>query len=51
VNPHHLSQHSQQDVPCAFLKERYGGSDTDIFEFDITLPMLDEKIQFFVLST
>lgn len=45
------SWHSQQDVSCAFLKERYGGPDTDIFEFDITLPMLDEKFKFFVLST
>ncbi|XP_045082924.1 protein phosphatase 1 regulatory subunit 3C-like [Coregonus clupeaformis] len=41
------SWHSHQDVPCAFLKERYGVPDTDIF--DITLPKLrDENIEFCV---
>uniref|UniRef100_A0A668ATR9 Protein phosphatase 1 regulatory subunit 3C2, duplicate b n=1 Tax=Myripristis murdjan TaxID=586833 RepID=A0A668ATR9_9TELE len=33
-----------RDVPCTYLQRRYGGPQTDIFEFDIAIPkVLDAK--------
>ncbi|XP_070690231.1 protein phosphatase 1 regulatory subunit 3C-B-like [Pempheris klunzingeri] len=38
------SWQSYRDVPCAYLQKRFGGPQTDIFEFDITIPkVLDAK--------
>uniref|UniRef100_UPI0037E83E35 protein phosphatase 1 regulatory subunit 3C-B-like n=1 Tax=Semicossyphus pulcher TaxID=241346 RepID=UPI0037E83E35 len=38
------SWQSYRDVPCTHLQKRFGGPQTDIFEFDITLPkVLDAK--------
>lgn len=38
------SWRSYRDVPCKFMQERFGGPQTDIFEFDITFPkVLDAK--------
>lgn len=38
------SWQSYKDVPCTFLQKRYGGPQTDIFEFDIPIPkILDAK--------
>ncbi|KAJ8285860.1 hypothetical protein GJAV_G00031810 [Gymnothorax javanicus] len=45
------SWRSWRDVACTFLRQCYGGSDTDIFVFDIPLPKdLDprERVQFCV---
>lgn len=45
------SWRSQRDVPCTFLQQRYGGSDVDVFAFDIPLPKhLDprERVEFCV---
>ncbi|XP_037545843.1 protein phosphatase 1 regulatory subunit 3C-like [Nematolebias whitei] len=41
-----------RDVPCTYLQKRFGGPQTDIFEFDITIPkILDakRKIEFCLL--
>lgn len=38
------SWQSYKDVPCAYLQKRFGGPQTDIFEFDIAIPkVLDAK--------
>lgn len=38
------SWRSYQDVACAYLQKRFGGPETDIFQFDIALPkVLDAK--------
>ncbi|KAM9392734.1 protein phosphatase 1 regulatory subunit 3C-B-like [Pholidichthys leucotaenia] len=38
------SWQSYRDVPCTYLQKRFGGPQTDIFEFDITIPkVLDAK--------
>lgn len=38
------SWQSQRDVACAYLQKRFGGPETDIFEFDIAVPkVLDAK--------
>ncbi|XP_038560451.1 protein phosphatase 1 regulatory subunit 3C [Micropterus salmoides] len=38
------SWQSYRDVPCLYLQKRFGGPQTDIFEFDITIPkVLDAK--------
>lgn len=38
------SWQSYQDVACAYLHNRFGGPETDVFEFDIALPkVLDAK--------
>lgn len=38
------SWRSYQDVACAYLQRRFGGPETDIFEFDVALPkVLDAK--------
>lgn len=38
------SWQSYKDVPCAYLQKRFGGPQTDIFEFDIAIPkLLDAK--------
>ncbi|MED6250022.1 hypothetical protein ATANTOWER_023320 [Ataeniobius toweri] len=38
------SWHSYRDVPCRYLQKRFGGPQTDIFEFDIAIPkVLDAK--------
>lgn len=38
------SWQSHRDVPCAYLHKRFGGPQTDIFEFDIPVPkVLDAK--------
>ncbi|KAM9858820.1 protein phosphatase 1 regulatory subunit 3C-B-like [Aulostomus maculatus] len=38
------SWQSYRDVPCMYLQKRFGGPQTDIFEFDITIPkVLDAK--------
>lgn len=38
------SWQSYQDVACAYLQKRFGGPETDIFEFDIAIPkVLDAK--------
>ncbi|KAJ4942461.1 hypothetical protein JOQ06_012327 [Pogonophryne albipinna] len=38
------SWQSYRDVPCAYLPKRFGGPQTDIFEFDIAIPkVLDAK--------
>lgn len=38
------SWQSYRDVPCTYLQKRFGGPQTDIFEFDIALPkVLDAK--------
>ncbi|XP_047448994.1 protein phosphatase 1 regulatory subunit 3C-B-like isoform X2 [Mugil cephalus] len=38
------SWQSYRDVPCTYLQKRFGGPDTDIFEFDIAIPkVLDAK--------
>lgn len=38
------SWQSYQDVACAYLQKRFGGPETDIFEFDIAVPkVLDAK--------
>ncbi|XP_012718727.2 protein phosphatase 1 regulatory subunit 3C [Fundulus heteroclitus] len=35
---------SYRDVPCTYLQKRFGGPQTDIFEFDIAVPkVLDAK--------
>ncbi|XP_068559843.1 protein phosphatase 1 regulatory subunit 3C-B-like [Cebidichthys violaceus] len=35
---------SYRDVPCTYLQKRFGGPQTDIFEFDIAIPkVLDAK--------
>lgn len=38
------SWQSYRDVPCTYLQKRFGGPQTDIFEFDIAVPkVLDAK--------
>ncbi|XP_074494480.1 protein phosphatase 1 regulatory subunit 3C-B-like isoform X2 [Sebastes fasciatus] len=38
------SWQSYRDVPCAYLQKRFGGPQTDIFEFDVAVPkVLDAK--------
>lgn len=38
------SWQSYRDVPCTYLQKRFGGPQTDIFEFNITVPkVLDAK--------
>ncbi|XP_071338604.1 protein phosphatase 1 regulatory subunit 3C-B-like isoform X1 [Trachinotus anak] len=38
------SWQSCKDVPCTYLQKRFGGPQTDIFEFDIAIPkVLDAK--------
>ncbi|XP_026199947.1 CBM21 domain-containing protein [Anabas testudineus] len=38
------SWQSYKDVPCSYLQKRFGGPQTDIFEFDIAIPkVLDAK--------
>lgn len=38
------SWQSHRDVACAYLQKRFGGPETDIFEFDIAVPkVLDAK--------
>ncbi|KAF0033444.1 hypothetical protein F2P81_013510 [Scophthalmus maximus] len=38
------SWQSHKDVPCTYLQKRFGGPQTDIFEFDIAIPkVLDAK--------
>ncbi|XP_077378356.1 protein phosphatase 1 regulatory subunit 3C-B-like [Festucalex cinctus] len=38
------SWQSYRDVPCTYLQQRFGGPQTDIFEFDIDIPkVLDAK--------
>ncbi|XP_034547168.1 protein phosphatase 1 regulatory subunit 3C [Notolabrus celidotus] len=38
------SWQTYRDVPCTYLKKRFGGPQTDIFEFNITIPkVLDAK--------
>lgn len=38
------SWQSYKDVPCTYLQKRFGGPQTDIFEFDIVIPkVLDAK--------
>ncbi|XP_061762701.1 protein phosphatase 1 regulatory subunit 3C-B-like [Nerophis ophidion] len=38
------SWQSYRDVPCTYLQQRFGGPQTDIFEFDIAVPkVLDAK--------
>ncbi|XP_028270828.1 protein phosphatase 1 regulatory subunit 3C-B-like isoform X2 [Parambassis ranga] len=38
------SWQSYRDVPCTYLQKRFGGPQTDIFEFDIAFPkVLDAK--------
>ncbi|XP_058493079.1 protein phosphatase 1 regulatory subunit 3C-B-like [Solea solea] len=38
------SWQSYKDVPCTYLQKRFGGPQTDIFEFDIAIPkVLDAK--------
>ncbi|XP_042344238.1 protein phosphatase 1 regulatory subunit 3C-B-like [Plectropomus leopardus] len=38
------SWQSYRDVPCTYVKKRFGGPQTDIFEFDIAVPkVLDAK--------
>ncbi|XP_029296231.1 protein phosphatase 1 regulatory subunit 3C-B-like [Cottoperca gobio] len=38
------SWQSYRDVPCTYLQKRFGGPQTDIFEFDIGIPkVLDAK--------
>ncbi|XP_060893794.1 protein phosphatase 1 regulatory subunit 3C-B-like [Labrus mixtus] len=38
------SWQSYRDVPCSYLQKRFGGPQTDIFEFHITVPkVLDAK--------
>lgn len=38
------SWQSYRDVPCTYLQKRFGGPQTDIFEFDIPIPkVLDAK--------
>lgn len=38
------SWQSYRDIPCTYLEKRYGGPQTDIFEFDIAIPkVLDAK--------
>uniref|UniRef100_A0A3Q3WKZ6 CBM21 domain-containing protein n=1 Tax=Mola mola TaxID=94237 RepID=A0A3Q3WKZ6_MOLML len=38
------SWQSYRDMPCTYLQERFGGPQTDIFEFDIAIPkVLDAK--------
>lgn len=38
------SWQSYRDVPCTYLQKRFGGPQTDIFEFDIAIPkVLDAK--------
>ncbi|XP_035514394.1 protein phosphatase 1 regulatory subunit 3C [Morone saxatilis] len=38
------SWQSCRDVPCSYLQKRFGGPQTDIFEFDIAIPkVLDAK--------
>ncbi|KAM6931334.1 protein phosphatase 1 regulatory subunit 3C-B-like [Xenentodon cancila] len=38
------SWQSYRDVPCTYLQKRFGGPQTDIFEFDIVIPkVLDAK--------
>ncbi|KAM8866082.1 protein phosphatase 1 regulatory subunit 3C-B-like [Synchiropus picturatus] len=38
------SWQSYRDVPCSYVQKRYGGPQTDIFEFDLTIPkVLDAK--------
>ncbi|MBN3297044.1 PR3CB phosphatase, partial [Amia calva] len=48
------SWRSFHDVPCTYLQQRYGGSDTDTFAFEIPLPdILDprERVEFCVSYT
>jgi len=43
------SWQSYKDVPCTYLEKRYGGPQTDIFEFDIPIPKVvdaKKKIEF-----
>ncbi|XP_068422765.1 protein phosphatase 1 regulatory subunit 3C-B-like [Clinocottus analis] len=38
------SWQSYRDVPCTYLQKRFGGPQTDIFEFDVAIPkVLDAK--------
>uniref|UniRef100_A0A3B3VDM0 Protein phosphatase 1 regulatory subunit 3C2, duplicate b n=1 Tax=Poecilia latipinna TaxID=48699 RepID=A0A3B3VDM0_9TELE len=38
------SWYSYRDVPCTYVQKRFGGPQTDIFEFDIAIPkVLDAK--------
>lgn len=38
------SWHSFRDVPCTYVPKRFGGPQTDIFEFDVPVPkVLDAK--------
>lgn len=38
------SWQSYKDFPCSYVQERFGGPQTDIFEFDISIPkVLDAK--------
>lgn len=38
------SWHNFRDVPCTYVQKRFGGPQTDIFEFDIAVPkVLDAK--------
>lgn len=38
------SWRSYRDIPCTYLQERFGGPQTDIFEFEIAIPkVLDAK--------
>ncbi|KAM9810978.1 protein phosphatase 1 regulatory subunit 3C-B-like [Neosynchiropus ocellatus] len=38
------SWQSYRDVPCSYVQKRYGGPQTDIFEFHLTIPkVLDAK--------
>ncbi|XP_056140549.1 protein phosphatase 1 regulatory subunit 3C-B-like [Lampris incognitus] len=38
------SWQSYRDVPCTYLQERYGGPQTDVFQFDIAVPkVIDAK--------
>nr|XP_015827768.2 protein phosphatase 1 regulatory subunit 3C-B-like isoform X1 [Nothobranchius furzeri] len=38
------SWHSHRDVPCTYLQKRFGGPQTDIFEFEVAIPkVLDAK--------
>jgi len=43
------SWQNYKDVPCKYLEKRYGGPQTDIFEFDIPIPKVvdaKKKIEF-----
>lgn len=46
------SWRSHQDIPCSYLQQRYGATETDVFAFDVPLPQnLDpsKRLEFCVL--